>query len=451
MVSFGDVLAAVADTNVVVGVCWPYLFQARAMLRNREVSFSPHASFVILFSATVRVYYWIGARYGTALFLQAIVSVLTQLGMLYVVTKIRKQIAAQSVAVAEGAAAPRRRPVAKHITDMNLAHFWNWDDWSDYLTFQLVLLMFMSVMTLVLDGSPAYYEALGYVALGVEATLPGVQIIQNYQRKSTHGLSLVLIITWFAGDAFKTIYAIAKAEPLQFTLCGLVQLLCDCVILAQMACIYKQPKTRHRPHADTDEAVVPGEPDVDDGTTELTRLKEGSEGAGAAEAGAGSAGPVSRWLEHARMEAEAESEHMKHRHVGRGVSPRISTAGAGVSGGSGAGTAVVSGGSAFSTGAGGSVHRGSGPVTATSSAASRYEQLAASSTEASSGGAASRGKSASPSPSPTATATAASTAAATAAAAAAVKAGSLLPAASSSTGSESGRSSSRSRKAAARV
>jgi len=41
-------------------------------------------------------------------------------------------------------------------------------------------------------------------------------------------------MTWFGGDLAKTLFFIAKAQPMQFILCGLTQLMIDIWILGQI-------------------------------------------------------------------------------------------------------------------------------------------------------------------------------------------------------------------------
>jgi solute carrier family 66, member 2 len=72
------------------------------------------------------------------------------------------------------------------------------------------------------------------MSLLIESILGLPQAIQNFNLKSTKGLSLVLIGSWFAGDFFKTIYFTLNGLPIQFILCGIVQIIMDCIILLQM-------------------------------------------------------------------------------------------------------------------------------------------------------------------------------------------------------------------------
>ena len=46
--------------------------------------------------------------------------------------------------------------------------------------------------------------------------------------------STILILSWFFGDLFKTIYYIHKVQPTQFIICGIAQLSVDILILLQI-------------------------------------------------------------------------------------------------------------------------------------------------------------------------------------------------------------------------
>lgn len=51
-----------------------------------------------------------------------------------------------------------------------------------------------------------------------------------------------MVLLWMAGDIFKTTYFIMNESPVQFWVCGLVQILVDVAILLQV--LYYDPETR---------------------------------------------------------------------------------------------------------------------------------------------------------------------------------------------------------------
>ena len=81
---------------------------------------------------------------------------------------------------------------------------------------------------------PYYGDALGFFSLSIEATLGFPQMISNFKNKTTKGLSMFMIFTWFSGDFFKTLYFVLEKQPFQFIMCGSVQLTVDIIIVIQI-------------------------------------------------------------------------------------------------------------------------------------------------------------------------------------------------------------------------
>lgn len=87
-----------------------------------------------------------------------------------------------------------------------------------------------------------FMETIGFLALFTEAMLGkfphhflhqifnnlnyfsgAPQFIRNYKNKSTHGMSFLMVIMWTFGDVYKTAYFLFRKSPLQFWLCGMLQ------------------------------------------------------------------------------------------------------------------------------------------------------------------------------------------------------------------------------------
>lgn len=49
------------------------------------------------------------------------------------------------------------------------------------------------------------------------------QFLRNFNNKSTHGMSIHMVIMWTLGDMFKTVYFVVRAAPMQFWICGTLQ------------------------------------------------------------------------------------------------------------------------------------------------------------------------------------------------------------------------------------
>jgi hypothetical protein len=112
--------------------------------------------------------------------------------------------------------------------------FWTWQTMQSYYIFLGLLVVFLAFLQLLLGYFSFYTALLGYFALGLESTLPIPQAIANQKRRSLSGFRWSVLAGWVGGDLFKTIYFIAQASPIQFTVCALFQLSVDFVICAQV-------------------------------------------------------------------------------------------------------------------------------------------------------------------------------------------------------------------------
>lgn len=52
------------------------------------------------------------------------------------------------------------------------------------------------------------------------------QFLRNYKNKSTHGMSFLMVIMWTIGDIYKTTYFLVRQAPMQFWICGMLQVSC---------------------------------------------------------------------------------------------------------------------------------------------------------------------------------------------------------------------------------
>ncbi|KHJ98954.1 PQ loop repeat protein [Oesophagostomum dentatum] len=104
--------------------------------------------------------------------------------------------------------------------------FWAWHDLTSFLLALFAFTTFWSILTSILIRFQWYVEALGMVSLLVEASLGAPQLIRNWQRKSTQGMSIPMVLAWLCGDLAKTGYFVATGSPLQFWVCAILQVSC---------------------------------------------------------------------------------------------------------------------------------------------------------------------------------------------------------------------------------
>lgn len=172
------------------------------------------------------MFFWLGKDFPVVLLVQSFVMVGLQLLM---------------VRTCVNALAPhKKKDSTEKSSKWDMAHFWNWDDFATYgkvhtVQFLSSFALGLFLLTACLQSRALYFEVLGFLSLGVEATLGIPQFYKNLKRQSTEGLSLSMIVGWTVGDSLKTIYFILRDVPSQFLLCGGLQICVDLAILAQFA------------------------------------------------------------------------------------------------------------------------------------------------------------------------------------------------------------------------
>lgn len=131
------------------------------------------------------------------------------------------------------------------MTGSNLNNFWDWDNFLSYIKFLFIFTLALSALTYLLLDNHLYVESLGFVAVFTESMLGMPQMIRNHVKKSTRGMSVEMVVMWLSGDLFKTLYFIIRKAPVQFIVCGSIQVIVDILILAQVLW-YKRPNVTYR-------------------------------------------------------------------------------------------------------------------------------------------------------------------------------------------------------------
>uniref|UniRef100_A0A182NTA9 PQ-loop repeat-containing protein 1 n=1 Tax=Anopheles dirus TaxID=7168 RepID=A0A182NTA9_9DIPT len=119
-------------------------------------------------------------------------------------------------------------------TDFDSRYFWQWTDFQSYVDFMLVVWAVGAAITYLMLSVTWFMETIGFLAVFTEAMLGLPQFVRNYKNKSTHGMSICMVIMWTAGDMFKTGYFLLRDAPTQFWICGTLQVSLDLAILLQV-------------------------------------------------------------------------------------------------------------------------------------------------------------------------------------------------------------------------
>uniref|UniRef100_A0A8C2GTG6 Solute carrier family 66 member 2 n=1 Tax=Cyprinus carpio TaxID=7962 RepID=A0A8C2GTG6_CYPCA len=221
MESSWTLLSGLASGVMVFGGAVPYIPQYQDIQRtNNAEGFSTRVCLVLLVANILRIFFWIGKQFELPLLLQSVVMILTMLAMLHLCCSIQSSNRVSSK--------------QHHITDLDLRYFWSWGSFEDYLIFCFAFTLLCAFITFLFLDWVLFVEALGSLAVMFEAMLGMPQLLQNYNNRSTRGMSVKMVLLWTAGDIFKTTYFVINESPTQFVVCGAVQILIDVAILLQV-------------------------------------------------------------------------------------------------------------------------------------------------------------------------------------------------------------------------
>lgn len=215
-------LLSLSVSFIVVGGAIPYVFQYAEIYRRKSAAgFSLLVCLALCVANILRIEFWFGKKFEIPLLVQSVVMILVMIGMLEISVRMNRRMV----------------PVTQRTSIWNgdfVEDFWKWNDLSSFL---VSLLLFAAIVTLfngIFYQYSYFVEALGMSALLVEACLGVPQLVRNFQRKSTVGMSVKMVFMWFIGDVGKTIYFVVRASPAQFWICSCLQITIDVLILLQV-------------------------------------------------------------------------------------------------------------------------------------------------------------------------------------------------------------------------
>ncbi|CAB4432035.1 unnamed protein product [Rhizophagus irregularis] len=213
MPELSDVFNTLLDISMIVGPVLGYFDQINKFRQTKSSSgYSLDTTGVLLVSSIIRVHFWVGKRFAEVLLYQSFLMIAVQLVLLHEFLKYRFPISPT----------PNRR------------WFWNWYTYKSYLIFLITLSGLLGLFQFMFYKQTWFVETLGFLSLGIESTVPMPQALENFKRHSVSGFSKWIILTWVCGDTFKTFYYIYYHTPVQFILCGIIQLSVDFIIVIQV-------------------------------------------------------------------------------------------------------------------------------------------------------------------------------------------------------------------------
>ncbi|XP_076270307.1 solute carrier family 66 member 2 isoform X1 [Rhynchophorus ferrugineus] len=256
----GHVVGWVSAGAMIIGGVIPYIPQYRQIKKTKDAEgFSLLVCLALLIANTLRILFWFGKHFEYPLLIQSLVMNITMFAMIHLCVRVRNKnqlhqvrqriftANSQEVKRLKLLSAKPRPP--QRICDFGAKNFWNWSDFHSYLDCMLIFTIVASILMYIFIEYIIFVELVGFMAVFTEALLGVPQLIKNYRSKSTEGMSLSMVILWTCGDIFKTLYFLLRSAPVQFWICGSMQVTIDLLILLQVY-IYKgnPDTTRLGPH-----------------------------------------------------------------------------------------------------------------------------------------------------------------------------------------------------------
>ncbi|KAI9494398.1 PQ loop repeat-domain-containing protein [Zychaea mexicana] len=236
-----DLASMAMSLAMSVGPAIGYVDQYLIIRKHQSsAGFNPVTCGILLFSNILRVFFWLGKRFDTTLLIQSLIMIAAQLVLLEIVVLYRPlEKHEQDPLLQHHDQQPQNNNNSsssssiKKLLLQNWRTMWAWDHYLDYVNFLLGLTTVIAVGYQLLGHHGWFVETLGVLSLGIESTLPLPQCVSNFKRRSTAGFSAIVMATWFVGDSFKLFYFIFTQAPVQFDICGAVQLAIDSLIVMQ--------------------------------------------------------------------------------------------------------------------------------------------------------------------------------------------------------------------------
>nr|XP_054748707.1 solute carrier family 66 member 2-like isoform X1 [Lytechinus pictus] len=259
-----------ASAAMIFGGIVPFIPQYLDIRRSENTEgFSTHVCLVLLVANILRILFWFGHPFELPLLAQSIIMIFTMMVVLQLCTRVKSLHSLSSTkryitavdtkpcsdlhptCMTHGEGRVRHSSgVGTHSTskdkelaqrverrtlfDLDWRYFWKWTRFVDYVLFMAIFCISGGVVTYFLSSFSVYVETIGFLAVFTEAMLGSPQFYHNFRNKSTQGMSVKMVMFWLSGDLFKTGYFFVNSAPIQFWICGILQVSIDIAILTQV-------------------------------------------------------------------------------------------------------------------------------------------------------------------------------------------------------------------------
>ena len=211
-----------------------YFFQGIKFQKTKSSKgFSKSLCLLLLLANIFRIYFYIGRPFAKSLLYQSIVVIISQIYLIHYYLKYQEKTMDEL---------PPEKSIINHLSSwrdiITPSKIWNWDYEIDYYKFIIFLFFFMSfICYLIGKDNINFYDIIGTISVSIETFIEIPQIKENCVTKNVKNLSGAMVLLWFIGDLFKSIYNIINKSPIQMILGGLIQN-CEDIILSSQVLIY---------------------------------------------------------------------------------------------------------------------------------------------------------------------------------------------------------------------
>ena len=212
-----------------------YFFQAIKFQKTKSSKgFSKSLCLLLLLANILRIYFWIGKPFEKSLLFQSIVVIISQIYLIHYYLKYQEK-------PRDINKIPAEKSILNHMIswkDIFLpSKFWNWDYEIDYYKFIFLFFSIMSIICAIIGRNLIkFYDVIGTISVGIETFIEIPQIKENCVTKNVKNLSMAMVLMWFIGDLFKTVYNLVNKSPIQMIVGGLIQNFEDIILSTQVIC-----------------------------------------------------------------------------------------------------------------------------------------------------------------------------------------------------------------------
>ena len=212
-----------------------YFFQAIKFQKTKSSKgFSKSLCLLLLLANILRIYFWIGKPFEKSLLFQSIVVIISQIYLIHYYLKYQEK-------PRDINKIPAEKSILNHMIswkDIFLpSKFWNWDYEIDYYKFVFLFFSIMSIICAIIGRNLIkFYDVIGTISVGIETFIEIPQIKENCVTKNVKNLSMAMVLMWFIGDLFKTVYNLVNKSPVQMIVGGLIQNFEDIILSTQVIC-----------------------------------------------------------------------------------------------------------------------------------------------------------------------------------------------------------------------